>query len=90
MVRYHAKSIKEVFSHLSAKEEGISQEEAEKRLLRYGYNEIKEIKPISPLKIFISQFKSFLIGILLLAVIINRYSNNQESQSSQGFHRLLY
>ena len=49
---------------------GISQQEAEKRLEKYGFNEIKEEKKISLFQIFFSQFKSPLILILLAAIIL--------------------
>ncbi len=52
---------------------GLSEEEAEKRIKQYGYNEIKSQKKISPWKIFIAQFKSLLILILVIAVIISAF-----------------
>ena len=68
---YHAKTIKNIFENLTTSGTGISHEEAKQRLLRYGKNEIKEEEPISVLNIFISQFKSFIIGILVIAVVIS-------------------
>lgn len=50
--------------------EGLSQEEAEKRLQTYGKNEIPSQTKIRPFSIFLSQFKSFLILILLFAIPI--------------------
>lgn len=51
--------------------QGLSSEEAEKRLLQYGRNVIEEMEKVSPIKIFISQFTSPLIIILIAAAIIS-------------------
>jgi hypothetical protein len=40
------------------------------RLQKFGYNELKKEKGISPLTLFINQFKNLLIIILLVAVAI--------------------
>jgi Ca2+-transporting ATPase len=68
---YHAKSPQDVLKLLNSNVKGLSDAESENRLSRYGYNEIVEEEKISPLKILISQFKSFIIGILVVAVIIS-------------------
>jgi len=48
---------------------GLTQKEAERRLRIYGENEIRHIKKINPWKIFLSQFTSPLILILIFAAI---------------------
>jgi Ca2+-transporting ATPase len=50
---------------------GITQREAERRLEEYGRNEIEKEKKRSRLLIFLSQFKSFLILILIAAAIVS-------------------
>ncbi len=50
---------------------GITEEEVQKRLENYGTNEIKKTKGISPWQIFLSQFKDFLVYLLLFAIIIS-------------------
>jgi len=65
---YYNYSIKKVFDELKTSEKGLSKKQAEKRIEKYGLNEIKEKKKISFLAIFLSQFKSPLIIILLLAI----------------------
>jgi len=52
---------------------GITQVEAERRLEEYGRNEIEKEKKRSRLLIFLSQFKSFLILILIAAAIISAF-----------------
>ncbi|OFV65735.1 MAG: ATPase [Candidatus Syntrophoarchaeum butanivorans] len=50
---------------------GLSQDEAERRLEVYGRNEIIEEKRKSRILLFLSQFKSFLILILIAAAIVS-------------------
>ncbi|MDD2440162.1 MAG: cation-translocating P-type ATPase [Methanosarcinaceae archaeon] len=68
---YHDLDINSVFEALKTSEAGLSSEEAEKRLLEYGRNELKEEGKISPLKLFLSQFKSLLILILIAAALVS-------------------
>lgn len=57
--------------HFQVGKTGLSTEEAEKRLLEYGPNKLEEEKRESPLKVFLSQFKDFLIILLLAATTIS-------------------
>jgi Ca2+-transporting ATPase len=68
---YYDQEINSVFEELGVSEEGLSSEEAEKRLEKYGENELKEEEKVSVLRLFISQFKSVLIIILITASIIS-------------------
>ena len=65
------KSIDEVLNELATKKEGLTQKEADIRLKKYGFNEIKETKKISPLIIFLRQFQNIVIYILIFALIIS-------------------
>ncbi|MCH8328935.1 MAG: calcium-translocating P-type ATPase, PMCA-type [Nanoarchaeota archaeon] len=67
----HDKSINEVFKALSAKKEGLTEKEAEERLKKYGFNEIKQGKKISPIKIFLNQFNNVIIYILIFALAVS-------------------
>ncbi len=59
-----------IFEELQTNEKGLTSFEAEKRLEKYGRNELPEKKPEGFLSIFINQFKSPLIYILLGAGVI--------------------
>lgn len=50
---------------------GLTNDEVKKRLERYGYNELRKEKKVSPLSIFINQFKNILIIILLIAIVFS-------------------
>jgi len=64
---WHMMEIKKVLNELSTEENGLSQEEAAKRLSEYGLNELKKEKGRSPIKLFLTQFTDILIIILLIA-----------------------
>lgn len=57
---------KEVLSKLGSSPNGLTEEEAQKRLLEHGFNEIKKKKKTTVLNILLNQFKNALL--LLLAV----------------------
>ena len=60
----------EVFAQLSSAERGLSDEEAGRRLTTYGQNALPEQKPESYVSIFVRQFKSPLIYILVGASVV--------------------
>ena len=70
---YHAYAANNVLSELKTSEKGLSEEEAKNRLSIYGPNEIKEGAKVSPLKIFLSQFKSIVVWILIAATFISAF-----------------
>ena len=67
---YYKKEIDEVLREYNSSEDGLTSKEAELRLKKYGKNEIQKFKKISSLRIFLSQFKSFLIYILLASTLL--------------------
>jgi len=58
----------EIFLRLESTRAGLSSEEAARRLDRDGANRLVAASRINPLLIFLGQFKSFIIYILLFAV----------------------
>lgn len=68
--RWHALSIEECTEELSSSLHGLSQIEAIKRLRTLGTNTLPEKAPTSQTVLFLRQFKSPLIYILLVASII--------------------
>lgn len=61
---------KELFSALLSEEKGLTQTEAQKRLIKFGKNEISREKGKSWLKILAAQFANPLIFILIAATAI--------------------
>ena len=69
----HDKTIQQALRELDTSDKGLSGSEASERIKKYGLNEIKEGKKISPWDIFINQFKSIVIWILIFATIISAF-----------------
>ena len=70
-VKWHALSITEALEKLKSGVKGLSAEEAAKRLLEYGPNELRKEKGRTKIEIFIGQFKNILVIILILASILS-------------------
>jgi len=68
---FHELTPEDVLKHFSSTIEGLGEEEARTRLARYGPNEIRREHEISPAKIFLSQFSSFIVYILIAAIFIS-------------------
>jgi Ca2+-transporting ATPase len=71
MEPYHFLNVEQVIAKLRTTKQGLTQVEAEKRHFKHGPNALPEGKKFSRVKIFLSQFKSALIYILLIAVVIS-------------------
>ncbi len=71
MEAWHALRVDEVFRKVGSSSQGLSTEEAARRLEKYGYNELRKEEGKSPLSIFIDQFKNILILILLAATALS-------------------
>ena len=71
MNNWHAIKKEAVIKFLESSLLGLSEKEAEKRLKKYGKNIIKETNKLNPFKIFLMQFKSWLVYILLAAIVIS-------------------
>ena len=67
----HSMEKKELLESLKATEKGLSTEEAERRLKEFGPNELVEKKKVSPLQIFLGQFKDIFVIMLLIAMAIS-------------------
>ena len=60
-----------VLQNLQTSREGLTQEEALLRLKQYGENTIQGQKRNAPLMLFLNQFKSLIILIMLIATVIS-------------------
>ncbi len=68
---WHLLSAKEVINKLESSEQGLTKKQIEKKLSIFGENKLKKIKHFDAIKVFLEQFKSFLIIILILAAVIS-------------------
>ncbi|MFC1885164.1 cation-translocating P-type ATPase, partial [Thermodesulfobacteriota bacterium] len=85
MENWHGLSADETLRHLESNRSGLSHEEAGARLQRYGFNVIKEGKRTTAIQILFSQFKNFLILLLLGAAVISLFIGLWE----HGFQELI-
>lgn len=73
-MRWHQLTQDEVLEALhSSTEAGISSEQAKKRLEQHGVNELSEAEKISPIHLFLNQFKDFMVLVLLGATLISGF-----------------
>src|SRR3989344_5033074 len=69
---FWSKKEEDVLDELGSSKEGISNEEAHLRIKKYGQNVLKK-KKYKGLKIFLRQFKSPFLLILLITVIVSAF-----------------
>ena len=75
-MKYFNTSREEIFEILKSSENGLTNEEAKKRLKEYGYNRLEEVEEDGILKVFMSQFKDLLIIILIISSIVSYISGS--------------
>ncbi|MEA2097529.1 MAG: cation-transporting P-type ATPase [Patescibacteria group bacterium] len=63
--------LKDVLQNLNSSKSGLSADEVEKRLKKYGKNELPKKEKFTSLDVAISQFKSPLVYILLIAAFVS-------------------
>lgn len=68
---FYREEVEDIYSNLKTSEKGLSQIQAKARLEKNGLNELKTEVKISRIKIFVNQFKSFIIYILIFAVLLS-------------------
>ncbi len=69
--QWHLLHTDEALQALNSKRSGLTDAEAKARLLQYGPNELKGKKKTPPIVVFLKQFLSPLIYVLLIAAVIS-------------------
>lgn len=73
---YHQWTLKDLERHFKVEIlEGLSEREAELRLLQEGKNTLTKIKETSPITIFFRQFTNFFTILLIVADVLSLFSN---------------
>jgi len=67
---WHSFSIADILSKLSTSRDGLTSDEVSRRLQEHGQNQLDGKKKVSPITLFLRQFLSPLVYVLLAAVII--------------------
>ncbi len=72
--KWYTCDIEMVFQRLLSGRHGLISDDANKRLSASGFNDLPENKKISAIGIFLSQFKNYLILVLIGAAIISTFT----------------
>lgn len=67
---WYAKTVTDVLESLGASVEGLSEEEVQRRLAKFGQNAIEESPPAGLLIRFVNQFKNLLVMVLIFAALL--------------------
>jgi Ca2+-transporting ATPase len=70
-MRWHTRPLDDIYDELDTGETGLETDTVETRREEVGANEITGDSGRSPLRIFLAQFSSALIWVLLAAVILS-------------------
>jgi Ca2+-transporting ATPase len=68
---WHEMTVENTLQSLQSTTRGLSDDEAARRLIEFGPNELKAADRVSPLMILLEQFKNVLIVILLVATVLS-------------------
>lgn len=72
-------SLEKLLKLLNSQKDGLTEEDAEKRLTLYGHNEATKKKRVSPWLKFFSYFKDPLVLILIIAAIVSSITGENRS-----------
>ncbi len=75
---FYKEKLESIYSSLSTSKKGLSQKEADQKIKTQGLNELQVQNDINKFKLFLDQFKSFIIYILLFAVLLSFFTGYQE------------
>ncbi len=70
-MEWYQKEVKDVIYSLKTSAEGLSVEEAAKRIEKYGPNELKETAKRTVFMMILDQFKDFMIMVLIAAAVVS-------------------
>ncbi|MBQ3378320.1 MAG: calcium-translocating P-type ATPase, PMCA-type [Synergistes sp.] len=76
---FYKRTIQESFDAVSSQKEGLTSEEAKRRIEQFGKNRLSEARQKSGLQVFFEQFKDLLVIILIIAAMISMITGNSES-----------
>ena len=70
---WHTNSAEKIYSDLKSSKDGITSSDAKERIKTYGLNKLAKKKEHTILKILIGQFKSFLVALLVVAMVVSYF-----------------
>ena len=73
---FYNRSVNETLNALKSSKDGLTSRQISKRLIEYGFNELKKEKGFSVIGLFFRQFNDFLVLVLFIALIVSLFLNN--------------
>jgi Ca2+-transporting ATPase len=70
-MNWHQLNIQQCFERLNSNDKGLSNRTAEEKKAEFGLNKLEEKKKISPVVMFLAQFKDVMILILVAAAVVS-------------------
>jgi P-type Ca2+ transporter type 2C len=74
---FHATKPEEILKHFKSNSKGLTNEQVESAQKKFGRNEIPEAEKLSLFGLFIKQFKSFLVLVLVIAAVISWFAEHE-------------
>jgi Ca2+-transporting ATPase len=68
---WHSKSVEEVLKNLGSSRNGLNESEVQKRFAKFGKNVLREYSKKSLLRVFLGQFNSLLVWVLIVAAAVS-------------------
>lgn len=81
---WHAETVDALMRDLNLSRDGLSSQEAQERLKKYGFNELQETKKRTTLHMFLDEFKDIFILLLIAATIFSGIIGYYELTSGGG------
>ena len=69
--KYWSMTSEEVLEYMKSDRQGLSQEESEERIKKYGENVIRKKKQVTQFMLFANQFRNPIVVILIIATLIS-------------------
>ncbi|WP_404446060.1 calcium-translocating P-type ATPase, PMCA-type [Sutcliffiella horikoshii] len=79
MDKFYKLPFEEVMKSIEVTKDGLSDTEVKKRQEQYGFNELGEEQRKSTFRVFMEQFKDFLVIILIVAALLSAFVGKFES-----------
>lgn len=79
MEKLYQKKLKQIYESYQSGPQGLSGEAIERNRKRFGENQLEEGQNVSILKVFATQFKDFLVLMLVIAAVISGMMGKWES-----------
>jgi Ca2+-transporting ATPase len=79
MKTFYQMSPEETKAYFKVQNLGLTKQQVSESIEKYGENKLEEVKSIHPMVVFLSQFKDFLVWILLVAAIVSAVMGKLES-----------